>query len=301
MTPEYPGLLEIDALVASVLPEPDDRPIGAAVRDHLVEQVYTVVHTRRPATEGSFSANRAEFVEMAREISQQLSGLTYRQPSMRLVQAQEDSVVVRCPAGVEFRVSPTDIEPEYLGYVTLQVSGLACPAEGRWLHWRGPDVSGANLDARIYLNLGVESAVPSWAAIVRALAAEAVEFTTKLGGSRTMLRRADSAVIYVNLAQLPRVLRLLTTLVSESDVEEPVAGFSYRVSRGIGVARAPVGSNGAASASRPASTLVSVGLHWANVLVSQWSASGSLEEMYAELARSWESIELHLRTAGAGV
>ncbi|MBK1787994.1 T3SS effector HopA1 family protein [Prauserella cavernicola] len=275
-------------VVTTVLPGPDGVPVDAAQREHLIERVYTSVHTRRPPDGGAFAANRVEFARLVHGARNRLADLTFPSSGLKHVREAGTDVVIRCPEGVELRVPASMVEPEYLGYVTLRISAVSSPPEARWIHWRRPGGHAMSWDARIYVNARADAAIEVWTEIVRALESDAVDFTTKVGGSTEMLSRADCIVVYVAAAELPRVLPMLKRIPS-SQLDEPVAGFSHAVAHGIGAALVP-GDLGP--------VLGSVGYHWARALVAAWT-EGTLDTALAELTRSW--YEAGRRSNGAAL
>ncbi|HXV93235.1 MAG TPA: T3SS effector HopA1 family protein [Pseudonocardia sp.] len=284
---------EIDGIresVATLLARTRDGGPRASDQVYLTDRVYTVVHTRQDGDLSAFPSNRGELAALAADARSLLADLRIVRDGFRVVSRAGGSMLVRCPDGVELSVPAAEVLPGHRGLVGLSLSGIAYPVHSQWIHWAAGFDGVAELDARVYVNARVGSAVRVWCTLVRQLAHGPVPFTSKVGGSRQMLRRADSIVVYVRSSDVPSVLDLVGASGMACDLDEPVPGFSRRLGPGTGVALVPDDIDMAGG---------SVGYHWARRLVRAWCEGGdeATEPVYEALSASWSRLDRLIRRA----
>ncbi|MGV9882252.1 T3SS effector HopA1 family protein [Streptomyces sp. NPDC003006] len=285
------NLDEVRLAIGELLATSDPREnLTASLREDLIEDIYSAIHTRQLNPQSAFSSNREELSEFSEAALRSLSDLTFELQGFTFLNRTPEHVTVRCPDGIEVLVPAADAEVSESGETTFRASPLNTPMDARWLQWNPPGRFTEKPDARIYVNAQADQAIALWCAIIRSLEGAAVTFSTKIGGSTEMLNRADGIVVYSAAHDIHRILDCLTGL---DGLQGHAPGFSAQVADGVGVALDSEPSRGVLTGS--------IGYHWSRAVVEEWTASGDegVEAVFARLAVSWADARRTIDAARA--
>ncbi|MER7518591.1 T3SS effector HopA1 family protein [Streptomyces sp. NPDC126499] len=258
--------------------------------EELASRIYSALHSRRIPSNGRENAHREQYARMLTGIRGRLSDVTVPLANWALVGSAGESFVVRHRSGGEVAVPRSFVEIRDDGQVAVRAPAVAVSSDVRWLRWNPPVPDAEALRARIYLNLSPDRGVDTWCRTVRALHGAGVVFTSKIAGSRALLERADSGVLYLAPKELPSAVAVLGKAEIARDLDPQVPAFGGKFAPGIGVAIVPD--------QQPAHT--SVGLHWALRFASAWlrQGSGGIDAVCSAMYRSWSDVLQHIAEDG---
>jgi hypothetical protein len=225
----------------------------------LADDIYSTLYCARGAAEPS--ARVADWLavrDYLRAVAAANQGRGNWEPGWELTRVDGVDTIVARKNGVEFRVTPADVQPSagslapgtpcrvrvphelrHLVPGFYMALGNADPLEGEYMSGNSTEAS----QFRLYWHLTAEGAAPFIAATTSALNAAGIPFQVKVLSDPGDYTRADAGVLYLSSGDAARAAAIVPTIHAAVApwLRETVPLFVRQIAPGLGYAQSPPG------------------------------------------------------------